>query len=102
MRHAHSPLTGITGVSMPIGTHPATEANASALTSSSSHQYDGREISPVSDEEYEGFKSEFIVFSFISSRRRIFPLLSHTVCCFGSFFLLLDRETIRFNQFVGF
>lgn len=57
MRHAHSPLTGITGVSMPIGTHPATETNASALTSSSSHQYDGREISPVSDEEYEGFKS---------------------------------------------
>lgn len=73
MRHAHSPLTGITGVSMPIGTHPATEANTSALTSSSSHQYDGREISPVSDEEYEGFKSEFIVLSFISFRRRIFP-----------------------------
>lgn len=57
MRHTHSPLTGITGVSMPISTHPATEANASALTSSSSHQYDGRGISPVSDEEYEGFKS---------------------------------------------
>ncbi|KAJ7391677.1 hypothetical protein OS493_017374 [Desmophyllum pertusum] len=56
-RHSHSPLTGITGVSMPISSHPATEANPSSLTSSSSHQYDGRGISPVSDEEYEGFKS---------------------------------------------
>lgn len=54
-RHAHSPLTGITGVSMPIGNHPASEAN----TASNNHQYDGRGVSPVSDEEYEGFKSEF-------------------------------------------
>jgi len=52
-RHTHSPLTGIMGVSMPISNHPASEAN----TSSNNHQYDGRGISPVSDEEYEGFKS---------------------------------------------
>lgn len=45
-RHTHSPLTGIMGVSMPISNHPA-----------SNHQYDGRGISPVSDEEYEGFTS---------------------------------------------
>ncbi|XP_020604860.1 uncharacterized protein LOC110043711 [Orbicella faveolata] len=57
-RHPQSPLmTGITGVSMSISSHPATEANASSLTSSYSHQYDGRGISPVSDEEYEGLKS---------------------------------------------
>ena len=57
-RHPQSPLTGITGVSMSISSHPATEANASSLTSSYSHQYDGRGISPVSDEEDEGLKSE--------------------------------------------
>ena len=51
-------MTGITGVSMSISSHPATEANASSLTSSYSHHYDGRGISPVSDEEYEGLKSE--------------------------------------------
>ena len=51
-------MTGITGVSMSISSHPATEANASSLASSYSHQYDGRGISPVSDEEYEGLKSE--------------------------------------------
>lgn len=56
-RHPQSPLTGITGVSMSISSHPATEANASSLTSSYSHQYDGRGISPVSDEEDEGLKS---------------------------------------------
>lgn len=72
MRHTHSPLTGITGVSMPISNHPATEANASALTSSSSHQYDGRGISPVSDEEYEGFKSEFTFISLVRSPGLIF------------------------------
>lgn len=54
-RHAHSPLTGITGVSMPIGHHPASEANMAATSHSSN--YDGRGISPVSVEEYEGFKS---------------------------------------------
>ncbi|XP_078359550.1 protein FAM149A-like isoform X2 [Oculina patagonica] len=54
-RHSHgqSPLTGITGVSMSISSHPATEANASSY----SHQFDGRGISPVSDEEYDGFNS---------------------------------------------
>lgn len=53
-RHATSPLTGITGVSMPISNHPATEANTA---SNNMPQYDGREISPVSDEEYDGFRS---------------------------------------------
>lgn len=58
-RHSHgqSPLT-LHGVSMPISSHPATEANASSLTSSYSQQYEGRGISPVSDEEYEVIKSE--------------------------------------------
>ena len=54
-RHAHSPLTGITGVRVPIGHHPASEANIAATSHSSN--YDGRGISPVSVEEYEGFKS---------------------------------------------
>lgn len=52
-RHSNIPLTGITGVSMQIGNHPANETN----TSSHSHHFDGRGISPVSDEEYDGFKS---------------------------------------------
>ena len=57
-KHPPSPLMpSIIGVSMSISSHPATEANASSLTSSYSHQYD-RGISPVSDEEYEGLKSE--------------------------------------------
>ena len=54
-RHSNIPLTGITGVSMQIGNHPANETN----TSSQSHHFDGRGISPVSDEEYDGFKSKF-------------------------------------------
>lgn len=54
-RHSNIPLTGITGVSMQIGNHPANETN----TSSHSHHFDGRGISPVSDEEYDGFKSKF-------------------------------------------
>ena len=54
-RHAHSPLSGIHGVSMPIVNHPASEANMAAT--SNNNQYDGRGISPVSVEEYEGFKS---------------------------------------------
>lgn len=46
---------GITGVSMPIGHHRASEANMVATSHGSN--YDGRGISPVSVEEYEGFKS---------------------------------------------
>ena len=64
-RHLQSPLmTGITGVSMSISSHPATEANVSSLTSSYNHQYDARGISPVSDEEYDGLKSECTNFNF--------------------------------------
>lgn len=73
-RHAHSPLSGIHGVSMPIVNHPASEANMAAT--SNNNQYDGRGISPVSVEEYEGFKSPAPSSHHVQRRGKLVPVQS--------------------------